>query len=57
MAKALRRGALVAIAVCCVAALAACTSDGDLEGESSFRNLGKRGETDLSASRSGATLR
>ena len=46
MGKVVRRSALVALVVVCLTILGACTSDGS-DGESSFRNLGKRGDSDV----------
>lgn len=42
------------LALLAVLALSACSSD---DGESSFRNLGKRGDSDLTAQRADAALR
>jgi len=52
-----RRRAAV-LAVVCLLAVAACSSDDALDGgESAFRNLGKRGDSDVTAGRARAALK
>ena len=52
-----RKRLLLSVAVLCLVGMAACSSDDDLDGGPAFRNLGKRGDSDVTAGHASAALK